>query len=601
VRTISIVALALLALARVPARAEGAPRDTRLRFPVLRLADAPPASLPEGLVWGQHVRIADEERLVLTSLAPNDHSVPPLDARDVVSAAFEVPLEARLDFAIGVEGRARTPVEFRVIAEGDAGATVLDRRVYDRRDMPKDRGWREASVDLSALAGRTIRLRFSTGLPEGTTVAPSLPVWADPVVSAPRASDALDVVLVSLDTLRAKSVGAYGAVRPTTPALDELVGAAGTIFDAAYTTVPHTLPSHLSLFTGRYLRNLGEASPLRALAPDIPTLPERMRAAGYATAAFTEDGYVIPRIGFRRGFAEFRENTSPDLRMPLGHSARTFRDGVEWLARHRDRPAFLFLHTYEVHEPYTPPAPYDTVFEPDRGPDTVVPAELLRYEQEARYLDDQLRALVESIDALGLATRTLLVVLADHGEEFMEHGQTRHCWQLFEETIHVPFMMRLPGVVPAGLRIDTPVSLVDVAPTILDLVGAPPIEGTDGVSLVPLLSGSSLPDWRTAVFSEAKSSLSAPSVDLVSARAGNVRCTLRMRRGTNLCYDLTRDPEEAVPLGTHDPRGATARTEALTYADLLTAGAPSNPDLAAPNPPMDPDRAEKLRALGYAE
>jgi arylsulfatase A-like enzyme len=561
--------------------------------------------LPNGLVWGRHVRIASEERLTLTSRAPDSRLVPPLDTRDVVSPPFDVPAEAQLDLAIGIEAAARRAdapaIEFRVAVDADGGSVVLERRVYDPPDTQRDRPWIDVRVDLSAFAGRTIRLRLSTARADGVAPGTSLPVWADPVVSAPRVTHALDVVIVSLDTLRARSVSAYGAARPTTPALDLLVGAAGAIFDAAYTTVPHTLPAHLSLFTGRYLRNLGGASPLQELAADIPTLPERMRAAGYATAAFTEDGYVVPRIGFRRGFAEYRENTSPDLRMPVGHSARTFRDGVDWLARHRDRPAFLFLHTYEVHEPYAPPAPYDTVFEPSRGPDTVWQAELLRYEQEARYLDDQLRALVESIDALGLGARTLLVVLSDHGEEFMEHGQTRHSWHLFEETIHVPLMMRLPGVVPAGLRIETPVSLVDVAPTILDLVGAAPIAGTDGVSLVPLLVGSSLPEWRHAVFSEAKSALSAPSVDLVSARAGTIRCTLRLHRDTTLCYDLTRDPEEVSPLGTHDQRCAAARAEARAYAALLEAGPATNPDLAAPAMPDDPERARKLRALGYAE
>jgi arylsulfatase A-like enzyme len=600
--SIACVALAALALG---ARAESAPQDGRLRLPILRFLDAMPPALPDGLAWGRHVRIGDEERLALTSLETNGHPAPPLAARDVVSRWFDVPADARLDFAIGVELPPRvappTAVEFRVIAEDGARETVVDQRVYDPRDVSQDRVWRDASVDLSALAGRTIRLRLSTRAADGASAGSALPVWGDPVVSAPRASGALNVVLVSLDTLRAKSVGAYGSRRPTTPALDELVGAAGTIFEAAYTTVPHTLPAHLGMFTGRYLRNLGGVNPLRALGPDIPTLPERMRAAGYATAAFTEDGYIVPRLGFRRGFAQFRENTSPDMTMPLGHSARTFRAGVDWLARHRDRPAFLFLHTYEVHEPYTPPPPYDTVFAPGGGPETVPVAELLRYEQEARYLDDELRALVESIDALGLGTRTLLVVTADHGEEFMEHGQTRHCWHLFEESIHVPFMMRLPGVVPAGLRIDTPVSLVDVAPTILDLVGAPPMEGTDGVSLVPLLLGARLPDWRLAVFSEARSSLSAPSVDLVSARLGNTRCTLQMRRGTAFCYDLTRDPEEAVPLGTHDSRAAAARAAASTYVDLLTSGPRSDSELAAPDPTSDSDRAEKLRALGYVQ
>ncbi len=572
-----------------------------VRVPVLRLVDAAPATLPNGLVWGRHVRLGDEERLALTSRAPGARTVPPLDARDVVSPPIALPPQARLDFAIGIEdGGDRTPIEFRVLIEDASGSIVIARELYDPHDMADDRRWRDVRVDLSALAGRTFRLRLSTAAPEGAAPATASPVWADPVVWAPGPAAAPNVVLVSLDTLRAKSVSAYGAPRPTTPALDELVGAAGTIFDAAYTTAPHTLPAHLSLFTGRYLRNLGDVSPLVALSPDIPTLPERMRAAGYATAAFTEDGFIIPRIGFGRGFAEYRENTSPDLHMPLGQSARTFRDGVDWLERHRDEPVFLFVHTYEVHEPYTPQPPYDSMFEPDRGPDTVPQEELLRYEQEARYLDDQLRALVERIDALGLATRTLLVVLADHGDEFMEHGQTRHCFQLFEETIHVPLMMRLPGVVPVGARVETPVSLVDVAPTILDLIGAPPIAGTDGVSLVPLLTGAPLPEWRRAVFAEAKSSLTAPAVDLVSARVGATRCTLRIAPNRTYCYDLTRDPAEVTPLGPFDRESFAARGEAKKYLDLLVR-TPTNPALAAPTPPPEPDRADKLRALGYAD
>jgi arylsulfatase A-like enzyme len=601
VRIVRVVALAL-AVAPGLAGGEAPPRDDRLRLPVVRLLETAPPALPEGLVWGRYVRIADEERPALTSHSSSQTLVPPLDARDVVSAPFDVPAEARLDVAIGVEETApsteATPIEFRVVAESAEGTSVLDRRTYDPR--AEDRRWRDVRIDLSSVAGRTVRLRLSTVALDAAPPGGSLPVWADPVVSAPKAGAPLNVVVVSLDTLRAKSVSAYGAARRTTPALDEVVGGAGTIFDAAYTSVPHTLWGHLAVFTGRYLRNLNGTSPLRDLPPDIPTLTERLRAAGYTTAAITEDGFIIPRIGFRRGFSEYRENTSPDMRLPLGQSAKTFREGVAWLARHRDQPVFLFLHTYEVHEPYLPPPPYDTAFEPGAGPETVPAVELLRYEQEARHLDDELRGLVESIDALGLATRTLLVVLADHGEEFMEHGQTRHSWQLYEESIHVPLMMRLPGIVPVGLRIATPVSLVDVAPTILDVVGAPPISGVDGVSLLPLLAGRPLPDWRRAVFSEAMSSRQSSGIDLVSARVGQVRCTLRTRSGSTLCYDLTRDPEETAPLGPIDRRSAAARSEAAAYADLL-AHAPPNPSLAAPAPSTDPGRAEKLRALGYVE
>jgi arylsulfatase A-like enzyme len=606
VRRVPIVWLASAVLASVAAGA-GPDPGGRLKFPVLRLVDAPPATLPDGIVWGGYVKIADEERLTLGSLVPAarfPRGVTTVAAPAVLTEPFEVPPGAVLTFGIGVDARGpgpdAPPIEFRIDADTTATSEVLFRGVYDPGDGA-ERRWRDERVDLSAHAGRTIRLRLSTTPGTSSLPGPRLPVWADPVVSAPRTTHVPNVVIVSLDTLRARSVGAYGAARPTTPALDGMVGVAGTVFEAAYTTAPHTLPAHLSLFTGRYPRNLGGANPLRPLAADVPTLTERLRAAGYATAAFTEDGYVIPSVGFRRGFSHYRERTSPERGLPTGESAQTFRDGVDWLSRHRDRPTFLFLHTYDVHDPYLPPPPYDAAFEPQLGPDSVPEAELLRYEQEARYLDDELRALVESIDALGLGTRTLLVVLSDHGEEFMEHGQTRHCFQLYEETIHVPLVMRLPGVVPAGRRIETPVSLVDVAPTVLDLVGAPPIEGIDGVSLVPLLQGRALPAWRRAVFSETLSSLRAGTVDLVSARSGHVRCTYETRRSRARCFDLARDPEERTLLSPLETLHASARAEAVAYAAQLGTGAGANPQLLVPAPPPEPDRLEKLRALGYVQ
>src|SRR5262249_35764260 len=142
--------------------------------------------------------------------------------------------------------------------------------------------------------------------------------------------------------------------------------------------------------------------------------------------------------------------------------------------------------------------------------------ERLRYEQEARYLDDEVLALLDAIDGLGLGVRTLVVVMGDHGEEFLEHGQRKHGFDLYDETTHVPLMMRLPGITPPGLRVAPPVSLVDVAPTILDLVGAAPLVGIDGVSLRPLLEGASHGWSRRAVFAEAYSSLLAKSSDLMS-------------------------------------------------------------------------------------
>jgi arylsulfatase A-like enzyme len=327
-----------------------------------------------------------------------------------------------------------------------------------------------------------------------------------------------------------------------------------------------------------------------------------MRAVGYETGAFTEDGFIVPRVGFLRGFSTYRENTSPNLHEPLGQSAKTFRDAIDWLTSRRDHPTFLFAHTYEVHFPYTPAPPYDGAFESADELSDENAIELLRYEQEARHLDDELRAFLDAVDALGLGRRTLVVVMADHGEEFLEHGQKRHGLQLYDESIHVPLMVRFPGVVPAGLRVATPVSLVDVAPTILDLVGAPALIGADGESLMPLFGGGSLPR-RRAVFSEAMSSLKV-GIDLLSVHLPDLHCIYRTRAGTSECYDGAEDPDEHHPLGADRPSIEDARSEAIAYWSLRrTTPAPTGPWELVHELSKDGDaaRLEKLRALGYVE
>jgi arylsulfatase A-like enzyme len=545
---------------------------------------------------------ADGARLTTTFSA-----TPDLDARDVLSPPITVPRGGVLAAGLGIEELDWTTdacaVEFRVGVIAGEQETILHRTVVDPVRRAEDRRWVDVNVDLSTFAGRTVRLRLATAPADAARPGTSLPVWADPVVLAPSAAERPNVILVSLDTLRAKSVSTYGSPRATTPHLDELVAGAGTVFEQAFTTAPHTLPAHLSAFTSLYVRSLGPMGPLSQLPSDVVTLPERLRAAGYDTGAFTEDGFVVPGVGFRRGFATYRENTSPNLHEPLGQSAKTFRDAIDWLAPRRDRPTFLFAHTYEVHFPYTPAPPYDGAFGSAAELSDETAVELLRYEQEARHLDDELRAFLDAVDALGLGRRTLLVVMADHGEEFLEHGQKRHGLQLYDESIRVPLLMRFPDVVPAGLRVATPVSLVDVAPTILDLVGAPALIGADGESLVPLFHGASLSEHRRAVFSEATSSLRVP-IDLLSVHLPGLHCIYRTRSGTSECYDVVADPEERHPVGGDRAGLDVSRSEAIAYWSLRrTAPAPTGPwELVRELSKSDDDaRLEKLRALGYVE
>jgi hypothetical protein len=572
--------------------------------PMLVVPDEPPRPLPFRVVGpgdgALEIDPGDPRPAAGASIVAQLTPLPALATRDVVGKPITVPPGSVLAFGVGIEplvaGDGALAVEFRVAVEADGRDDVVWRTVLDPGTRAADRGWTDARVPLDAFAGRTVRFRFSTAPADPKRSGTSLPVWADPAVLAPGPAYAESVVLISLDTLRAKSVGTYGSARPTTPELDRF-GAEGVVFDAAYTPAPHTLPAHVSTFTGDYLRTHGINSPLKALPPAVETLTEHLRAAGYETAAFTEDGFVMPGVGIQRGFATYRENTSPNLHEPLGQAAATFKNGVGWLSHHRDQPTFLFLHTYQVHFPYTPPAPYDTAFEPIDTYTDLGPRDRLRYEQEARYLDDEVRALLDAIDGLGLGVRTLVVVMGDHGEEFLEHGQRMHGFALYDESTHVPLMMRLPGVIPAGGRVAVPVSLVDIAPTVLDLVGARPLVGIDGTSLVPLLGGTRAEWTRTAVFGEAYSSLVARRSDLASARLSTIHCIFYTRLGTSECFDPTLDPDEYHPLRGDSPSMIAARRQAATYLAIT----PIPPITVTADSTSSKEREEKLRALGYVQ
>jgi arylsulfatase A-like enzyme len=568
-----------------------------------RVVTSPPVAMPGEAPDRVHRvgPLSADVRTGVTLMGAAISPAPELVTRDLTSDPVVVPPDAVLTVAFGIEQPAWTPdaapVRFAVTALGD-GETVLFEQTLDPARRAEDRRWFEPRIPLGSLAGKTVRFRFTARAVGDATMAASLPVWSEPALLAPPAGDLpLGVVLISLDTMRARSTSSGGAQRPTTPRLDAEIGGNGVIFENAVTTAPHTLPAHTSMLTGLYVRSHGVRSPLTHLAPERTTLTEALQRAGYVTAAVTENGFVVPELGIRRGFDYYRENKSADLHRPDGFAAAIFDDGLTWLAQHRDEPFFLFLHTYQVHYPYVPPPPYDTAFEPPWMLDTYDEVEQLRYEQEIRYIDDEVALFLDGLAALGLRERTLVVITSDHGEEFMEHGQRWHLFQLHDEAVRIPLMMRLPGAVPASTRVPAAVSLVDVAPTVLDLVGLPPLHDVDGTSLVPLLRDGSPPFARDGVFSETISSVEAAEVDVVALRREHTSCIGHLGDGSTQCFDRTVDPDERTPLAAGSP---TVTTGAEAIAGFVRSGAS-----AAGGSPVqgdvDPERMEKLKALGYVE
>jgi arylsulfatase A-like enzyme len=521
----------------------------------------------------------------------------PPPAGDVVearSAPVAVPADAELQLAyalteaVGFPGAA--PVSLEVAAAADRSEQLL----WSITLEPQAAGaqhWTEVAIPLAALAGREVRFVFrARRAGEGR---PALfPLWGDPTITAPgtRPPVQRNVVIISLDTLRADRIGVYGSYRPTTPAIDALA-AESVIFDATWSAWPETSGSHMSLFTSRFPSEHGVTSFIFRPAPSIELLAERLRREGWLTRAFTEDGGVWANAGFARGFSAYSERRSPDS-VNRGEAAATFADATRWVEAHADRSFFLFVHTYQVHGPYTPPKTYRGLFAdvPGREPfgQTV---NALNYDREVRFTDDQVGPFLAKLRALGLAERTIVLVLSDHGEEFGEHGGMGHGRTLYREVLQVPLIVWAPGLLPPH-RVAGDTSLLDVAPTLLDLLGLAPDSAQRGVSLAAAARGAASAPAARPIFGELDRAdqIYHDELHFVSVRRDGRTAIKDLRDGSLRCYASEDRAEQR-------PTADCADLEAL-MTEHRQAIAPA---VAQPVPTSDPRLIEKMRALGYVQ
>ncbi|MCK6447258.1 MAG: sulfatase-like hydrolase/transferase [Planctomycetes bacterium] len=475
-----------------------------------------------------------------------------------------------------------------------------------------------------------------------------------PVKPAPPNSE-WNVVFFSIDTLRADALGTYGNTRKTSPTIDALA-AESIVFERAITQAGVTSPSHMTMLTSLYpsvhrvgnvdvvLEQAKQSGDARRIArlqlnPRVQTLAAVLRNAGFATAAFTGGGNVAGEIGFARGFDVFDDTAANGMNGnagPLFDSTRA----REWIAANSSKRFFLLLHTFIPHGPYVPPAPWNREFNPgyrgkiisDRAElDLAVPeggskrnfhfwstanprdpADLEHlqalYHGEVRYADDAVKEIVDALRAAGVWEKTLFVLVSDHGEQFLEHGQFEHFGGLWEELAHVPFVLRVPG--RASARIAEPVGTIDVMPTLLDLLGLGSPEQVQGRSLKPALDGRSEP---RPIFSEtvlAWNNIDRPDKPKTPARM--VRAVrlgtwtyLRNHTPTGITeelYDRSNDPKEQKNLAQHpdharrlgELRGLLDRH--VQECDELTVryGADSQVELT-------PETIEELKQLGYVK
>src|SRR5438093_1324724 len=396
-----------------------------------------------------------------------------------------------------------------------------------------------------------------------------------PRLDAPR-----DLILVTIDTLRADRVGVEGGPHDVTPTLDEL-GRQGAVFLDATAHAPLTVPSHASILTGRYPTVHGVHDNAGFMLSDrVPTLAVMLHDAGYHTAAFVSSFVLRGSTGLARGFEAYNDRFEGMGRSHVTVSSlerrapEVAREAARWIAS-APRPFFLWVHFYDPHAPYDPPPAFAAKF--SGRP----------YDGEVAAADFGVSLVVGALSPERRAD-TVVVVTGDHGESLGEHGESEHGILLYDATLHVPLIMRGPGV-PAGLRVNRQVRHVDVLPTIAGLVGVAAPPGIDGVDLMPQLTGSA----REGPVSYAES------------RFGELHFGWRplhsLRDGTWKYIDgpepelfqLTADRGER-----ENRRGARADTAAgmaRVLDDLARRADASTPATPAANA----DAAERLRSLGY--
>jgi len=477
-------------------------------------------------------------------------------------------------------------------------------------------------LDLPA-GGRKVRLRFITAGTEG-----AFALWYSPVVHGRGGGGGRpNVVLVSLDTLRADHVGAYGYGRETTPNLDALA-AESAVFQNVFAPSSWTLPSHVSMLTGLECQRHGVYYEDDRMDPAQPTLAALLKERGYTCGAVTGGAFVDPSYGFFMGFDGYSighgEFADPRL------AAHAAEEAERWLEANADKPFFLFLHTYQIHYPYRSPEEYARMFagpnparlawdfQDDHGgwPNVFRPlpeAERRNivdlYDGEIRFTDEALTGpLIEKLRALGIYDRTLLIVTSDHGEEFFEHGGWVHTWSLYNASLKVPLVVKFPRGKFASRKVADAVRLTDIVPTVLDVLGiAPPEEAFDGRSLVPLLTGREKGDRsvRAEIAAEVGHNLGA-----WRSAAGSGRDLLILNgpfKPENLArfafpppafpplelYDLAADPGQKDNVKDDPAKTSAVRALAETAQSSALAGK------SKAGRKLSPEMEARLRALGY--
>ena len=394
----------------------------------------------------------------------------------------------------------------------------------------------------------------------------------------------LNLVLVTIDTLRADRLGCYGYSKVKTPNLDALAQR-GVLFENAISSAPLTAPSHASMFTGVYptvhkVRDTGGF----VLPSSQTTLAEILQGRGWDTAAFVGASVLKKSFGFNQGFAVYddqmpKPDANREMEFPERRAGEVVDRATRWLDSQSGKPYFLWVHVFDPHSPYDPPPP----FRQEYGGSL--------YDGEVAYTDQQLGRLFEAVAKKSKPENTLIAVLSDHGESLSEHGEFTHGIFLYDSTLRVPFLLAGPGI-PAGLRVKPQVRNIDLLPTVLELMGSPAPQGVQGASLAPTFTGKEAPaadSYIETLF---------PRINMNWAELRGIRTNRwkYIRSPRPELYDLSQDPGETKNvIGNHAAEVQQLEARLNAASGLTGSKEPEKVETGMVNQKT----MQQLRSLGY--
>ena len=392
----------------------------------------------------------------------------------------------------------------------------------------------------------------------------------------------LNVILVTLDTTRADRLGCYGYEKAKTPTLDSLA-ANGVRFTNTYCQVPLTLPSHASLMTGTYpVAHQVHNNGFYSLSPDFETLAEIFKAKGFKTAAFVSSFSVDSRYGLDQGFDDYDDSFLADEYVKSFQSERiadkTSASFWSWLEKNSRQKFFCWLHYYDPHLPYRPPSPFKEEFA-DRP-----------YDGEIAFMDSYLGKTIEKLKEQNLLDQTLIVIVGDHGEALGDKNEIDHGLFIYDSTLKVPLIFYAEKYIPKGLVVNSRVRLIDIMPTILDMLKIQPIPQIQGESLLAQLKGKKRPDLSTYIETYMPPEYYGWS-ELIGVIDGNWKY---IQAPKPELYDLAKDPKEETNLFRKEEKVAGQMKNSLkSMIDKYTS------KTQAGGKRLSLEEQERLAALGY--